>query len=302
MHTNGMIRSRERVKNVIEGGLPDRIPKGELCINDDVICSGSADCKLPAFEQRYAFIKDLGLDLVSLSPLYPMGLNRLPQQGEYQWPDLQRWVEETPLFTFAVLDGAFEWGMRIFGLEKFFIMLRKQHPALAEFISQVEELNLSMAAKLQAEGIDGFILADDIAYQGGLLAGPDIMRQFFIPSLNRQVDKIVPDGLPVFYHSDGDYRAVLEEIIHSGISGLQCLEKEAGMNLAELRRRVGDGICLWGHLDVEDIELAADPACRQALIQSIRAAASQGKFILGTTSGIFSGTDVGLLQSIYKAM
>lgn len=301
MNTNRPLSSRERVQNLIYHNVFDQIPKGELCINDDVFSSIAAITR-GRFEEKFHFIQTLGHDLVSLSPHYPRDPKRVPSAEEYVWPDLDKWVGQTSLFTFAVIDGPFEWGLRIFGLEKFFTMIKKSPSSLEELISSVERLNMATVLKLEAEGINGIILADDIAYQSGLFVSPEILRSSFIPSLARQVEIISAKNLPVLYHSDGNYLPVIEDILNTGFNGLQCLEKNAGMDIKELQERFGEKICLWGHLEIDDVSQAGNATFLANLVESIHILASQGKFILGTTSGLFAGVDVNLLSTIYDAL
>jgi uroporphyrinogen decarboxylase len=296
---NQTLNSRELVKTVISKGPGFGLPKGELCIDDQVFINLSG-CAQPGFEERLGVLESLSLDLVSLSPEYPSG--RLPEVSEYLWPDLNLWVTATSYFTFAVLDGAFEWGMRVLGLQKFFSMLKESPLSVKEFIGRVDKLNLATAEKLVAEGIDGIILADDIAYQSGLFVSPKTLRDAFIPSLALQAGFVRSSGLPVFFHSDGDYRTVIEDIVGAGFQGLQCLEKGAGMNMEILREQFGPEICFWGHLDVNDIKEANSEESCIKLLESIRLTASQGSFILGTTSGLFTGIDLDVLRSVYRAL
>lgn len=301
MNKKEYISSRERVQTVIEKGAADRIPKGELCINDEIVCR-VIGCKQPGFAEKFAAVQSLTLDLISLSPDYPCGLNRLPDHSECLWPDLKKWVTQTSLFTFAILDGAFEWGVRILGFQEFCVMLKRSPLSLQELVSRVEKLNLAMVERLAAEGVNGIIMADDIAHQNGLFASPQILRSSFIPSLARQVDFAMSAGLPVFYHSDGNYRAVIEDIVNAGFRGIQCLEKSAGMDISELQRKFGQKICLWGHLDVSDITEVNSEQSRLKLVESVRRLASRGSLILGTTSGLFEGMDISVLSSVYKAL
>lgn len=298
---NENLNSRELVQTLLRSGLTDYIPKGELCINEGVFC-GQSGCSCPGFEERLAFIQSLRLDIISLSPLYPTGLKRLPEVKEYQWPDVHRWVNDTSLFTFALLDGAFEWGMRILGLHEFCVMLRRSTLSLQELTNRVETLNQSLVERLADQGINGIILADDIAYQQGLFASPQILRDTFIPSLARQAERIIDLDLPVFYHSDGNYMAVIEDIVAAGFNGLQCLEKSAGMDLHKIRAQFGKDLCLWGHLEVEGIMQANNPTVYNEILASTRNAASGGRFIMGTTSGLFEGLDIKALQAIYMGL
>lgn len=290
------LTSRELVQWILKNKVSKQIPKGELCINDTVVeqTLGVTEVR---FTEKLAFVEMMGLDIYSISPQYPSELKRLPSKGEYLWSDLKSWVVNTPIFIFAVLDGAFEWGMRLLGPQKFCSKLRSRL-VMDELISQVEKLNFYMIDKLAGEGVNGFIVADDIAYQQGLFAQPKVFRDLFIPSLARQVERILKLGLPVFYHSDGNYEAVLEDIIKTGVTGLQCLEKTAGMQMEKIQSKVD--VCLWGHLDTDDLEAAAkDSSMADSLLSSTRALAQGQKFILGTTSGLFEGMKIDALRTIY---
>jgi len=296
---NNNISSRERVQRLLRDGRTDKIPKGELCINDGIICAeyGSA-----AFEERFAFIQSLGLDIVTLLPQYPGGMSRLPEVKEVQWPDLGRWVNNTSLFAFAVLDGAFEWGMRILGLKEFCVMLKRSPLSLQELILRVEALNGALLERLSAYGINGIILADDIAHQQGLFASSEILQKSFIPSPARQAERSLYADLPVFYHSDGNYLAVIAEIVSAGFTGLQCLEKSAGMDIQAIRGQFGSGLCLWGHLEVDSIMQAQVPGRINEIISTATSLATRGRFIMGTTSGLFEGLDIEALRTIYHSL
>ncbi len=298
--TDRPLSSRERVSQSISGGFVDRIPKGELCITDDVISrTGST---VVHFEERVAFVRNLGLDLVTLSPDYLEGGHKMPSLSHTVWPDLDHWRLQTPLFLFVILDGAFEWGLRVFQPTDFLIRLVKDPDSLLGFIYQIEDFNLSMVERLVSHGIDGVILADDIATQNSLYVRPQVLRNLFIPSLSRQVEGVLSRNIPVFFHSDGNYLPVIEDIIDTGLTGLQCLEKRASMNVEEIQKQFGHKICLWGHLDVEDIDRAEDLTERANLIKSIHALSAHGRLILGTTSGIFSGINIHFLKEIYDTV
>ncbi|NLM45580.1 MAG: hypothetical protein GX200_02095 [Firmicutes bacterium] len=297
---NGRPNSRRMVQLLLEGNT-GYIPKGELCIADAVIRQ-LIPAEKPDFEVTVFFLQQMQLDIYTLLPCYPEGREgELPGRKEVAWPDLQRWTAGSPYFVFAVLDGAFEWGMRLLGLEEFFSLLRSP-AALADLTAQVEKFNIYQIELLAAEGINGIILADDIAHRQGLFARPELFRQYFIPSLARQVEAVRRFDLPVFYHSDGNWMAVLADIIGAGFNGLQCLEEEAGMQVDLLRRQAGSGVCLWGHLDMQDLEAAGDPHSLAELQREIKAYAQSGPFILGTTSGLFAGMKLENLQKLYRSL
>lgn len=291
---------RERVQRAVAGGDVDRIPRGELTIADSSIgVTGAGDVH---FDDRVEFAHRLGLDLVTLAPECPSSPDHVPSAEETTWPDLERWRDETPLFVFALLDGAFERAMRAWGAWDFLMLVVRDPASLRPYIDRVETYNVRVARDLVSRGIDGIILADDIGTQNGLFARPQLIRAHFIASLARQVEAIRSCGVPLLFHSDGNYLAVVGDLIAAGFSGLQCLEGRAGMTVERVREQSGDGVCLWGHLEVQDIDRTTDPSERAALAGSIRAAAAAGPLILGTTGGIFEGTDVPLLEALYAEL
>lgn len=292
---------REWVAQSIAEGVKDRIPKGELCIDDSLI-QPALNCERVGFEERRAFVAGMNLDIFTLSPVYPGQGKRLPGPEECLWPALREWTTETPLFIFALLDGAFEWGLRVFGFQDFLVLPRTSPLTLSAFVQRVEELNQSLIRFLAGSGINGIILADDIAFTKGLMIRPSTLREYFFPSLARQVAVAADYGLPGFYHSDGHYWDVVEDIIAAGFSGLHCIDRTSGMDICQLQAEVGDKLCLWGHLDVSDATRAEDPAQLQDLVISIRQLALGKRFILGTNCGLFAGTDFEGLRLIYRAV
>jgi uroporphyrinogen decarboxylase len=285
------------VRSMTEG-IRDRIPTGELCI-DKAVIKQALSCERAGFEETYAFVSGMNMDIFTISPVYPDQMKRLPRPDECLWPDLEKWTTQTPLFIFALLDGPFEWGLRIFGFHDFLIMDKISPSALSGFIREVEELNQALILFLTGAGIDGIILADDIAYAKGLLMRPSVLREYLSPSLSRQAAVATPKGLPVFYHSDGNYREFIPDIIEAGFHGLHCLDTSSGMEITQVQHQVGNALCLWGHLDMADATQAGDANKLPDLVDSIRRLASGKRFILGTNSGLFKGMDLEGLRALY---
>ncbi|HVJ47739.1 uroporphyrinogen decarboxylase family protein [Desulfitobacterium sp.] len=296
------LNSREKVKRLIRTGKSEEVLKGELVIEDEVVRKALA-CEHVGFEEKKSFVESFGLDLITVSP---QAMNESKQikdlsSKDYQFPDLQKWVTQTECFTFAILDGAFERGIQTQGMGEFFRLLRTAPTALQEWNQAVEKLNLNLVQRLEAEGVDGIILADDVAYAGGLMVHPQSLKDHFMPSLARQVEEIKRSGLTVFYHSDGNYRMVLDDILQAGFDGLHCIDRNSNMEIAELQKEVGDQICLWGHLDVQDLEeVVQDLGSLEQQTKSIKNLASGHRFLLGTSSGLFEGMNIQGLKELYQ--
>jgi len=288
------ITARKLVRKTINHQITHRVPKGELVLDDEIIGNYLKTGSV-GFEEKIEFVNQFGLDLISLSPKYSKNGDFSIDCTEMQ---IDKWAQNTSLFTFVILDGAFEYGLRYFGFEIFFTMIMRDPEGTKDFISQVEKLNLETASRLADDGLDGIIIADDIAYQNGLLIRPSSFCELFLPSLEKQIRVIEERQMVPFFHSDGNYLAVIEDIIDIGFKGIHCIDKKCGVNLKKLAP-YSDKLCLWGHLDVDDLHSSQDVAMMTHLIDDIKTATAFKGFILGTNSGLFSGIDLPQLQNIH---
>ncbi|HHW44899.1 MAG TPA: hypothetical protein GXX25_14055 [Desulfotomaculum sp.] len=297
------MHGKERVALAIAHRVPDRVPRGELYI-DDAVVRRLLGCPAVGFEERREFARRLELDIICLSPVYPLEAagGGMPPAAAVAWPDLDRWVRQTDLFVFVLLEGAFGWGCRLWGYERFFCAVARESTELADLICMVEKYNLELVERAAGMGAMGVLIADDMAYRRGPVAHPAVLRRHFFPSLVRQVSRAAALGVPVFFHSDGNLNDLLEDIVQTGFHGLQCLEPAAGMDIGRIKRLYGDRLCLWGNLDPEELILPRSPRELQQKVHSLLAAAAPGGgFIFGTCSGLIDGMRVENILAAYGA-
>lgn len=287
------LNSRDLVYSAINHQITPRVPRGELVLKD--IKSTESQNGKSAFERDYSLIHEMGLDIVSLSPIYDSGNDFYI---DYISLEIEKWTQNTSLFTFVILDGAFEYGLRYFGFDSYMKMIMKDPQGVNKFISKVEVLNIQTAAALADKGVNGIILADDIAFQSGLLIHPKYYRDIFLPSMIRQVKYINDLDMIPFFHSDGNYLQVIDDITDAGFRGLHCIDKNCGVTLEKLKP-YKDKLCLWGHLDMYDLELSNDSAGLSQIVSTINSVTDFKGIILGTNSGLFHGMDINALKKIY---
>jgi len=293
------LSSLERVRRAIQHRPPDRIPRGEILIDDAVLTTARSGSRI-GFEERWEFTSLLGLDIICLSPQGPSQEGGLPGPADLRWPDLEQWTRRSGLFVFAVLDGPLGWGGRIFGYKRTLTLPLHSPDAWNDFAGKVERLNAELAERLSDNGVHGLILADDLAYSGGLLMGPRTTKTLVLPSLGRQAHQILSGGLPFFFHSDGNLAEIIPALADMGFHGLHCIDSKSGMDWRGLKSRYAGRLCLWGTLTVDDLADGRNEEPRSKLAGAIREAGAGGGFILGTTSGIFKGLDVEALRRIYE--
>ena len=292
---------RQIIRQTINHLPTDRIPKGELLIEDAVV-SQVLGSPTVGFADRLMCCRHLEQDLICLQPEYGSPAQALPAAEMVNWPDLKDWVEKSNLFTFAMLDGPIGWGTKIYGYSEFLILSRRSPLEFAGLIEAVTRLNTALAGKLIDQGIDGILLADDMAFQRGLLFNQKVIREQMFPAAAGIIALGRQAGIPVFMHSDGNLSAIMADIVEAGFNGLHCLDKNAGMYPLELQRLFGKDLCFWGGLAVEDLEQAKDDQYRQQLVSEVRQLHANRGFILGTNSGLFAGINVQNLMEIIETI
>jgi uroporphyrinogen decarboxylase len=296
--------SKERVLAAIGHERTDRPPRGEIVIDDSVVES-FLRCERVAFEERREFVTALGLDLVCMAPALPLQPEGaiLPDPSQANWGDMDEWAGRTDRFVFAMVDGAFGWGIRLWGFQKFLVALVKGATGLTDLFKAVEDLNRALVREARDRGANAILLADDIAYQQGLMANPELLRRHVLPSLTRQAQSFKAMNLPVFFHSDGNLNDIIDDLIETGLDGLQCIESAAGMDLTTVRERYGDHLCLWGNLDPAYL---TSSRTREEIFQEVHAilnaAGNDDGFIFGTSSGLFRGVKRENLAWVHEAL
>lgn len=294
--------SRSLVRRTIKRQAVGRIPVGELCIDDSLVAALSGTPQV-GFRQRRQVADRLGLDLICLAADYgaPGNKGDLPRADAVGLNAIKAWAGKTDLFIFVLLDGGFGWGVKIWGFQQFLIKVMRQSEDVLDLVHCVETLNRRLIKRAARFGANGIVIADDVAYQRGLLLSPDRLKARFLPSLARQAETCHAEGLPVFYHSDGNINAILGDIVGCGFDGLQGIEAAAGMDLAAIKAEFGRQLCFWGNLDPNCLTEALSDEDLEANVGAVfSSGARHGGLIFGTSSGLFKGMRPRSIERAYQ--
>jgi uroporphyrinogen decarboxylase len=296
------LNARERVILAINHHETDRIPTGEITMTDGIIAA-FLKVKRVRFLDRVEFVTRLGIDAVCESPEWSTPLSHVPKPAEGRWKGLGAWATQADRFVFAMLDGAFGWGTRLLGFERFLTASLKRSEELIDLVRGVEMLNICLAEQALDKGANGILIADDIAYKESTTISPKHLRDLFFPFLERQLKGMACLEIPVFFHSDGNFNAVMDDLVGIGFQGFQSLESEAGMDLGHLKATYGKRVCLWGNLDPAELFLERKPEeLEEAVRHIIDVAAPGGGFIFGTSSGLVDGMRPENIETVYRTI
>ena len=115
----------------------------------------------------------------------------------------------------------------------------------------------------------------------------EILEAMSVPMIGHR-DKLYSDlhgevvgKLKKFLHTDGHIHPLLDFVVNCGFDGLQSLEPTAGVDLALVKKKVGDKICLMGNIDVShDLVYGTKEEVYNAVEYAIKTAGPGGGFMI----------------------
>jgi hypothetical protein len=118
-----------------------------------------------------------------------------------------------------------------------FTYLYQDHPSVvSDFIEANVTNEIRRVHAIADRALSPVILiADDFATKQGPIFSPAFLRKEHFPRLRRLTDAWHSHGLKVLYHSDGNWKAVIPDLIACGVDGFYCLEPSIGMDIVQLK-------------------------------------------------------------------
>ena len=132
---------------------------------------------------------------------------------------------------------------------------------------------------------------------------PGFWTDFFAPQLRDACALIHAAGGLVNYYDDGKCMPILDLLAEAGIDVLQTLTPPpvGDVDLAEAKRRIGDRVCLMGHIDLIYVLKLGTPELVERAVREALATAGPRGFILGTSDSIRDGTPLANVQAYFAA-
>jgi len=175
------------------------------------------------------------------------------------------------------------WALR--GLEQLLVDMVRD-PALADQVLEFPyRYHLAAARRLVEMGVDMIWVGDDMGAQHEMLISPRMWRRYFkgrMATFIQELKSINPQ-VKVAYHSDGDVRRIIPELIEIGLDVLNPIQP-ACMDPAELKEQYGDRLCFWGTIDEQQtLPFGTPEQVRAEVLERLRTVGQDGGLILAPT-------------------
>jgi uroporphyrinogen decarboxylase len=172
------------------------------------------------------------------------------------------------------------WSLR--GFDALLMDLGDDAGFVADLLERITHIQVALAQRFLALGVDGGYFGDDYGAQRGLLFSPRLWRTLFKPRLARMFAVFRDAGLPVILHSDGDIWAILPDLVEIGLTCLNPVQPEV-LEPQRLQREFGRTLSFYGGISTQTLLPGAAPAeVREAVCACAHDLAPEGTgLILG---------------------
>ena len=138
----------------------------------------------------------------------------------------------------------------LMGYENFCIALYENFDLCKAVVDKMGAVGVAATEQLAREDIDFIFFGDDMAYTGGLMIPPEMMRELFFPWYRRYIQIARDAGKAIIFHSDGDIELIIPDFVAAGLSGLNPIEP-AAMDIVKLKQQYAGKLTLIGNIDVD---------------------------------------------------
>jgi len=149
---------------------------------------------------------------------------------------------------------------------------------------------LERAARLQRNGgLDGFALCADYCLNTGPFLRPSQFSEFVTPFLAKLIRGYRDRGFYTIKHTDGNIMPILDQLVDAHPHALHSLDPQAGVDLAEVKRRYGRRVCLIGNVSCGKLDTGTDEEVVASARHALRHGMPGGGYIFSTSNCIYTG-------------
>jgi uroporphyrinogen-III decarboxylase len=186
------------------------------------------------------------------SHIHCIGDDKIGRNAPSFTDELKRLVPDFAVFG-SVIEAS-EFMVRSIGQTNMMLWMGLYPDEIGKFAERINAYILELAkAQIKIAGglLDGFFIAGDVAYAKNMFFSPDYWRKYFKPGVKAIIDLAHENGLPVLYHGCGNVSAILDDFVEIKLDAYHPLETKAGLDVVELRRKMGHKLCFIGNNDVQ---------------------------------------------------
>ena len=159
----------------------------------------------------------------------------------------------------------------------------------AEAEAKVRDALARAEAFARHGGLDGFALCADYCFNTGPFLSPSQFSEFVAPYLAELIRGYRDLGFYVIKHTDGNILPILDQLVQAEPHALHSLDPQGGVDIADIKRRVGDRVCLIGNVNCGLLDTGTDEEVIASATYALEHGMPGGGYIFSTSNCIYTG-------------
>jgi len=157
------------------------------------------------------------------------------------------------------------------GLEIYTYFSYAYPEVLSEYLDLMIEREIERVHAVADRALSPAVLIpEDFATKQGPIFPPDFLKKYHYPGVERLAAAWHEHGIKVLYHSDGNYKKAIPELVACGVDGFYCLEPSCGMDVVELKNTWPEMVWAGGVDGVDLMERGTPEAVSAEVLRHIR--------------------------------
>jgi uroporphyrinogen decarboxylase len=285
-----LLTSRDRVFSTLNHQKTDRLPRGELLIEESFLDRiYPKEVEASYHEKMKNLAEDIDLDVITV---------RVNVQSiKTGLDELRKWVAEQNYFIMPLIDGLFWKPDDPVSFQEFLVGVRRRDVRIRDLIALKKKNTLQLVRWCLREGAHGCIIGDDFAYNHGLFISPKDFQECIFPGLRDIVERVKKYHGVVFLHSCGDLTKLIDLVVSAGFDGVHGLAPSAGNDLQEIKKKTDRKLTLMGCFEIDSLNPSQIETLKKRILGWIL---DQGGYILGSSGGLSLNTPIDSFRALYR--
>ncbi|MBQ3489379.1 MAG: hypothetical protein IJA86_02185 [Clostridia bacterium] len=144
-------------------------------------------------------------------------------------------------------DGFFWFPRVLLGIENHLFSFYDEPELYHQICSDLADYIIAQLPKIYEVCHPEFmVISEDMSYNNGPMISEALFDEFLLPYYRKIIPEIKKYGTKVIIDTDGDVSMMVPWLIRAGIDGVLPLERQAGVDLVQLREKYPDFIFIGG--------------------------------------------------------
>ena len=193
------------------------------------------------------------------------------------------------------------------GMMEFSVKMYEDPDSLNDESARRLENALESARKLQQWGhlLDGYALCSDYCFNVNPFFSPESFDELIVPYLKAVIAGYREMGYVVIKHTDGNIMPILRQMADCKPDAFHSLDPQGGVQIPEVRKIIGDKICMIGNVNCALLQTGTEEECRQDVLRSLKQGMERGfGYVFSTSNVAYTGLALEryeLLNSLWRA-